>query len=87
MNSGHITILSLVCIVAGSVLTAVSESQTIPLMLIGAGTAVLTKAIMANQAQTVIVQKEVRKALSKAEEAFEQTATIRRDLIKPPEKP
>lgn len=80
MNSAHTLMLAIACIVSGSILAVVTTDKTLPLMLVGAGTAVLTKAIMTNEAKTQVVIREVEKANQRAEEAMNQTATLRAEV-------
>lgn len=78
-----IAILAAICIVCGALLGAVQEDKTIALMLVGAATVTLIPALLKQQEQVKQATKDAYEARRKADEAFEETATLRKDLLEP----
>ena len=79
MSSSHVFWLALACIVTGAVVHVLQPDGPIALLLVGAGTA-------AFGGSTVLAKREAKvetdKANRRADEAFEQTQTLRRDMLR-----
>lgn len=78
MNSAHTLILAVVCILAGAALTALNDNSTSGVMLVTAGAGTMTVAMQQQRQETRAV---VKKAHDKAQEAIEETQTLRRDMM------